>query len=112
VRAVLLTGFAALRCAVPAVASRSDRPASWLAQARCIHLKDGAWTANTGNGHFGGFQFAAKAWLRIGAFSGQRSGLSASSSSPLLTNRHGEHMLIRLGASPSAGPGTHSRIRR
>jgi hypothetical protein len=72
VRAVLLTGLAALLCtallcAVPAAAARSGPPASWLAQARCIHLKEGAWTANTGNGHFGGFQFAAKTWLRIGA---------------------------------------------
>jgi len=66
VRAVLPTGLAALLCALPAAAARSGPPPSWLAQARCIHLKEGAWTANTGNGHFGGFQFAAKTWLRIG----------------------------------------------
>jgi resuscitation-promoting factor RpfA len=40
-------------------------PAAWLAQARCIHLHEGPWNANTGNGHFGGFQFSAQTWLRV-----------------------------------------------
>ena len=31
-----------------------------------MHLKEGAWTANTGNGYFGGFQFAAQTWKRVG----------------------------------------------
>ncbi len=65
-RAVLPTGLAALLLAVPAFAARSGPSASWLAQARCVHLKEGAWTANTGNGYFGGFQFAVKTWVRIG----------------------------------------------
>jgi resuscitation-promoting factor RpfB len=29
-------------------------------------VKEGAWDANTGNGYFGGFQFAAKTWRRAG----------------------------------------------
>ena len=35
-------------------------------QARCVHLQEGAWTANTGNGHFGGMQFMAQTWKRLG----------------------------------------------
>jgi transglycosylase-like protein len=66
VRAVVPIGLATLVCAFPAAAARSGPSASWLAQARCVHLKEGPWTANTGNGYFGGFQFAAKTWRRIG----------------------------------------------
>ena len=66
VRPVLLTGFAALLIALPASAARSGYSATWLAQARCVHLKEGSWTANTGNGYFGGFQFAAPTWRRLG----------------------------------------------
>jgi hypothetical protein len=66
VRAVLLIGFAVLLFCVPATAADSGPSAAWLAQARCIHLKEGPWAANTGNGYFGGFQFAAKTWRRAG----------------------------------------------
>jgi transglycosylase-like protein len=65
-RAVLVTGFAALVCAVPVSAGTAGYSAAWLEQARCIHLKEGGWTANTGNGYFGGMQFAAATWLRVG----------------------------------------------
>jgi resuscitation-promoting factor RpfA len=40
--------------------------ATWLAQARCVHAHEGPWSANTGNGYFGGFQFAAQTWRRVG----------------------------------------------
>ena len=40
--------------------------AAWLAQARCIHLLEGPWNANTGNGYFGGMQFSPQAWMRVG----------------------------------------------
>jgi hypothetical protein len=66
VRAVVLTGFAALLLALPASAARSGYTAAWLAEARCVHLKEGPWTANTGNGYFGGFQFSAQTWRRVG----------------------------------------------
>ena len=65
-RAVLVTGFAALFLALPAAAGTSSYDAAWLAQARCVHAKEGPWTANTGNGYFGGMQFAMKTWLRVG----------------------------------------------
>lgn len=65
-RAVLLTGFAALLLALPASAARSGYSVTWLAQARCVHLKEGPWKANTGNGYFGGFQFAPQTWRRLG----------------------------------------------
>jgi hypothetical protein len=66
VRAVLVTGIAALFFAGPAAAAEWSPSPSWLVQAKCVHVKEGAWTANTGNGYFGGFQFAAKTWKRLG----------------------------------------------
>jgi len=66
VRAVVVTGLAALLLAWPAAADGWSPSPSWLVQAKCVHLKEGAWTANTGNGHFGGFQFAAQTWKRVG----------------------------------------------
>lgn len=66
-RPALLTGLAALLlAAAPASAAGGSPSAAWLAQARCVHLKEGAWTANFGNGYFGGMQFAAKTWKRAG----------------------------------------------
>ena len=66
VRAVVVTGFAALLLAWPAAAATWSPSADWLLQAKCIHVKEGPWTANTGNGYFGGFQFAAQTWKRAG----------------------------------------------
>ena len=65
-RAVLVTGFAALLLALPASAADWSPSATWLLQARCVHLKEGPWTANTGNGYFGGMQFARQTWKRVG----------------------------------------------
>jgi len=66
VRTVLVIGFAALLLALPASAAPGSPSAAWLAQARCVHLQEGAWTANTGNGYFGGMQFVAQTWKRVG----------------------------------------------
>ena len=62
-----------LACAVALVSATAAaaRPAwkpsaAWLAQAQCVHAREGAWNANTGNGYFGGFQFAAQTWARVG----------------------------------------------
>jgi hypothetical protein len=66
VRAVLVLGFAVLLLALPASAAEWSPSAAWLAQAHCIHLKEGPWKANTGNGYFGGMQFAAATWKRVG----------------------------------------------
>ena len=65
-RAVLVTGLAALLLAWPAAAAEWSPSSQWLAQAKCVHLKEGPWTANTGNGYFGGMQFAAQTWKRVG----------------------------------------------
>jgi hypothetical protein len=65
-RPALLTGVVALLLAAPAWGAGGSPSAAWLAQARCVHLREGAWTANTGNGYFGGMQFAAKTWRRAG----------------------------------------------
>ena len=61
-----VTGIAALVLALPATAAESGPTATWLQQARCVHLKEGPWSANTGNGYYGGFQFAAQTWRRLG----------------------------------------------
>jgi hypothetical protein len=66
VRAVLVTGLAALALAASATAATSGYTAAWLAQATCVHLAEGPWSANTGNGYFGGMQFSAQTWLRVG----------------------------------------------
>src|SRR5580765_6939180 len=65
-RPALLTGVVALLLAAPASGAGGSPSAAWLAQARCVHLREGAWRANTGNGYFGGMQFAAKTWKRVG----------------------------------------------
>jgi hypothetical protein len=36
-----------------------------MAQAQCIHRHEGGWSANTGNGFFGGMQIAPATWLRV-----------------------------------------------
>jgi hypothetical protein len=66
VRTVLVTGSAALLLALPAAAADWSPSADWLAQARCVHVQEGPWSANTGNGYFGGMQFAAQTWKRVG----------------------------------------------
>jgi resuscitation-promoting factor RpfB len=66
VRVVLVTGLGALVFALPATAGVRSYSEEWLAQARCVHTKEGPWSANTGNGYYGGLQFAAKTWLRAG----------------------------------------------
>ena len=63
---MLVTGSAALLLALPAAAADWRPSAAWLVQARCVHLQEGPWTANTGNGYFGGMQFAAQTWKRVG----------------------------------------------
>lgn len=71
VRVMLVTGFVALLVVLllvvlPASARPLEYSAAWLAQAQCVHAKEGPWSANTGNGYFGGLQFAAATWLRAG----------------------------------------------
>ncbi len=71
VRAGLLAVVVALLLAAPALAAgwppgTVQPSAAWLAQARCVHLKEGPWSANTGNGYFGGMQFSAETWKRVG----------------------------------------------
>jgi hypothetical protein len=65
-RGAILTAVAALLLAAPAAGAGWSPSAEWLSQARCVHAKEGGWRANTGNGYFGGFQFAAGTWRRVG----------------------------------------------
>jgi resuscitation-promoting factor RpfA len=65
-RAALLSAAVALVLAAPAAGAGWSPSAGWLAQARCVHVKEGGWRANTGNGYFGGMQFSAGTWLRVG----------------------------------------------
>jgi hypothetical protein len=41
-------------------------PPWWLRQAICIHSKEGAWNANTGNSYYGGMQFLLSTWRSVG----------------------------------------------
>jgi hypothetical protein len=66
VRALPAALIAALALAASAGALPSRPTTAWLAQARCIHGLEGPWTANTGNGYFGGMQFAPQTWKRVG----------------------------------------------
>jgi len=66
VRALLPAAIAALVLAASASADSWPPSAAWLAQGQCIHLREGPWTANTGNGYFGGMQFSAQTWKRVG----------------------------------------------
>jgi hypothetical protein len=66
VRALRVALFAVLALSAPGRALASSPPAAWLAQAGCVHGREGPWTANTGNGYFGGMQFSAQTWVRAG----------------------------------------------
>jgi opacity protein-like surface antigen len=65
VRALAAASAAALLIVPAAFAQAAQPPVSWLAQAMCVHRHEGPWAANTGNGYFGGMQFAAATWRRM-----------------------------------------------
>jgi hypothetical protein len=65
VRSLLLTVIAALVFAASSGAESWHPSAKWLVQAQCVHAHEGPWTANTGDGQFGGMQFSAATWLRV-----------------------------------------------
>src|SRR5574340_828384 len=66
-RSVVPAVIATLVLAVPARGGEWQwhPPLGWLAQAQCIHRHEGSWTANTGNGYFGGMQIAPATWLGV-----------------------------------------------
>jgi hypothetical protein len=41
-------------------------PDGWAAQAACIRAHEGWWTANTGNGYYGAYQFLRSTWTSVG----------------------------------------------
>lgn len=45
---------------------RNPWDAVWFAQALCVHSREGAWNANTGNGYWGGMQFLPSTWRSVG----------------------------------------------
>jgi hypothetical protein len=65
-RALIVAVLVACGAASSASAATWEPPAAWLAQARCVHAKEGPWSANTGNGLFGGMQFNPETWVRVG----------------------------------------------
>ena len=65
-RTVVTALAAALVLVSTTSASSWSPPAKWLVQAQCVHRKEGPWTANTGNGYFGGMQFAPQTWKSVG----------------------------------------------
>lgn len=64
-RVVGIAAIAALMLAAAGSAQDAQPSAAWLAQAQCVHRLEGPWTANTGNGYFGGMQFAPQTWRRL-----------------------------------------------
>lgn len=46
--------------------ARLSTPHGWYSQALCIHSREGAWNAATGNGYEGGMQFLRSTWLSVG----------------------------------------------
>ena len=66
VRFAIVVVLAALVLAPAASANGWHPSPSWLVQAACIHRLEGPWSANTGNGYFGGMQFSAATWKRVG----------------------------------------------
>ena len=64
-RSLLIGAVISLLLAGYAAASAGKPSAAWLAQAQCIHRHEGPWSANTGNGYFGGMQFAAATWTAM-----------------------------------------------
>jgi hypothetical protein len=47
-------------------AKRPILPTWWLQQAACIRSHEGWWTANTGNGFYGAYQFMLSTWRAVG----------------------------------------------
>jgi len=45
---------------------RAYKHPAWFRAAMCIHSREGAWDANTGNHYFGGAQFLESTWYRAG----------------------------------------------
>jgi Transglycosylase-like domain len=43
-------------------------PSWWVQQALCVHSHEGSWTANTGNGFYGGMQFMLSTWRSSGGW--------------------------------------------
>lgn len=71
----------------------------WL----CIHGGEGAWTSNTGNGYYGGLQFAQSTWDRNG---GQKYAGRADLASPLEQMWTAENAWRESGGSFSQWPET------
>jgi hypothetical protein len=88
VRAFGIAVIAALSLATSGSAQDARPSAAWLLQARCVHRLEGPWTANTGNGYFGGMQFSPATWKRVHG-------------SPLPAFRHPGDAAFPFSASPA-----------
>ncbi|GAB2445245.1 hypothetical protein GCM10027262_65170 [Nocardia tengchongensis] len=90
---VLTPGITALTWALSATAHAGPRH-NWDAVARCE--ASGDWTADTGNGYYGGLQFSRSTWL---AYGGRGNPATASREEQI---RVAERILARQG--PGAWP--------
>lgn len=61
------------------LADRLDRIVYLVDSFRCIHGGEGSWSANTGNGYYGGLQFGAREWARFGGAFAPRADLATPS---------------------------------
>jgi resuscitation-promoting factor RpfA len=64
-RALLVAAIAVLVLAAASQAQDWHPSAAWLAQAKCVHLREAPWNANTGNGYYGGMQIAPSTWQHV-----------------------------------------------
>lgn len=74
---VCVIGWAVADARAAPMPHRWHAPRWWLPQAVCIHEHEGAWNANTGNGYFGGMQFLASTYRRVGGRSDGRADLDS-----------------------------------
>jgi Transglycosylase-like domain len=65
VRSLLAVTIVGLALAAPGSGATWTPPAAWLAQAQCVHRHEAPWSANTGNGYFGGMQFSMGTWMMV-----------------------------------------------
>ena len=89
----------ALHSRFKAAPNRPPHYDEWL----CIHAGEGTWTSNTGNGYYGGLQFAQSTWDRNG---GQKYASRADLASPLEQMWTAENAWRESGGSFAQWPNT------
>lgn len=90
---------------VTAAARGAGPPAWWLKQAACIRSYEGWWTANTGNGYYGAYQFLLSTWRAVGGkgYPHQASPSEQTYRAWLLWNKNGRRWAGQWGTASRCG---------